>query len=212
MSVSPYCSWLVPFSMGVEDPVAFAASRADEFQDLSVADGGTRVVDVVGRVANLGRALDGVLDFGDVRFRTAHQAVELLVTLTGQGGGPFVEPVVLAGLPSPQRVRRSDWDTNPYYRHMAMAQRKDQVRVLLTRAGWRLLRANPERLIQFAGRSSPEMVGTVVIEPEDRPKLEAGARKLRASCTLGPRNSPLDTISLLEPPDWALGEPSFAWR
>lgn len=195
----------------VGEPAAYAAARSNAFSDTVTFDNGQGTFDIASAEQRVPPRPEDTIDFGTLRFRTAHAAVEILVTIEADGGKPWYEPVAVSGLPEPERVRRSDWDTNPYYRHIALCQQGSEARILLTRAGWRLLRANPNSLLRLTCGETPEVVGQVVFDEEALAALASGARTIRARCVMAPRDPLPDRPSLVEPPDWALGEASLAW-
>lgn len=202
-------------------------------------ESGTRVLDLVGAARPVGE--DGsVVDFGRLRFPTAHARVELLLDLMGADDSPTTSPVVLTGFAELSHLpgRKS------IYRHMALAQRGSTVRILLTRAAVRLLLYHRDGIVFLARRDRPwwpppppesavggeekerapprldpaedpeRWITRVTLPAEDLERIERGARSVRMSIRLaepGQGGRRGDWGVPEEPAYWSLGEPSFWW-
>ncbi len=98
---------------------------------------------ILDSVARVRRAEDRTVDFGVVRFPTVAPAAEVELRLRDADDSPSRQEVYLGGwVGDPMRL-----GGNPVYPHMALSQRGDRVRVLLSRAGARLLRTHPAETI-----------------------------------------------------------------
>ena len=147
------------------------------------------------------------VDFGEIRFRTAHSWMEVSVDLVDSAGKPDATPVVLAGFTGVSE--HLGW--NMVYPHMALAQRGSKLRVLLTRAGWRLLLGNPDGTIRIAPRADGGGRITTLRWPEDvRDRIQSRAQSVSVKQVLRPDEiQPPEVKCPEEPAYWWLGEPSF---
>ena len=204
--LSPFDFRLLWRRFGVSTPVEYSASRPEDFAATLPLDEGASSADLVRRTLRVDAVRDGRLDFGEMRYVTTHDAVEILVRLVGESGEASSRRCVLAGLYFNPRTLHG----NELYPHFAYAQRGDRARIVLTRAAWRLLRRNPDSLIRIAPEDQTGWWNHVQWTEESRMELEQGGRRLSGSCVLRPWNEGPDRREVVHEPDWwDLGEAAF---
>lgn len=185
-----------------------AQSPEPERSTILVDREGRRTLDLVKRTAQRGE--DGSVDFGTVRFPSAHATVELTLDLRAADGTPFADPILLVGFLG----MRSTTGGNRVYPHMALGQRGARARVLLTRAAARLLFADPERFLRVAPGSRAREHTTVRV-PEEALRVlrEGGVASVKVTMVPDPpeRREPESRPAPEEPAFWDLAEQSFVW-
>lgn len=197
--------WDVLFdALDVGDPVDHALSKEDDFSGILSFDGGTGTLDIVRRTLALDAVRDGILDFGDLRFPTAHAWFRVEVDLVDAEGRPSEARVRLGGLP---HRRRSMWG-NRHYPHFALSQVGSKVRIIGTRAAWRLLCANPVALLVLEPVAGGSGWCLVRFEPDQIEAIGEFRRRLEGRCVLsGPGLA--DRPELKQPDFWDIGEHGF---
>jgi len=147
------------------------------------AFGGTAAVDYVRKTLPVGNVRDGALDFGELKFPTAHPWFRVEVDLVGADGTPYDRPVSLAGLP----YHPTTMHGNRFYPHFAVSQEGAKATILGDRAAWRLLLANPEKLLILT--SDEEGVGwcPVAFTPEEAKAIAGYHRRVTGRCVVAGR-------------------------
>jgi len=182
-----------------------ALDNAPEFSAiLPVADGG-HTLDVALNSKSIEGLEGDLVSIGALRFCQVHAFFEVEVTMELDNGDP--PEVLLAGLPCNLRTPFG----NPYYPHIALAQEGRNVRIVGTRAAWRLLRANPGTFLRLAPSSQRGRWQTVEFTSDERDRISAGARRLLGACHLEGAGFKSKVEPIDSPADWSLGEPAF-WQ
>jgi hypothetical protein len=199
--VEQYSQWPMGSAAAL---VEFASSRsAVEFAEIVPVMGGRSTIEVVGRAVPPEAVGAGRVDLGAVSFRVRRDFVQVEIALEQDDGRPYEDAVVIVGMPLNRRTMYG----NRFYPHMALTQEGARARLLLTRAGTRLLRFNAASMVTLAGRYDRQWAGKLELPEDEWRKLGMGQSVVKGRCVIAKR--PVSQQAPSEPFEWDYGEPSF---